>query len=206
MVSSPSLDCSAMHQLVARPPGLNVSLAEDGETVPDLTARDSVTRVHGLTAKSLCVSVSLADDCETVSCNKSADIHKLEEVLPVSSMEFPSQNSGISLMRKFKYSHPKNFIMSHYNVNSIRWKFVEVREILDLELVDFFGISETKLSPNFFNDFNVPNYSKPYRQDRNENGGGIMVYIKDSLPHRLLSDHSGVYEGIDYLSFELIMK
>ena len=89
MVSSPSLDCSAMHQLVARPPGLNVSLAEDGETVPDLTARDSVTRVHGLTAESLWLSVSLADDCETVSSNKSFDNHKLEKVLKVSSMKFP---------------------------------------------------------------------------------------------------------------------
>ena len=114
--------------------------------------------------------------------------------------------SGLDVIRKFRYNHPKNFILSHYNVNSIRYKFVEVREILDLELVDFFGISETKLSSNFMNEFNVPNYCKPYRQDRNDRGGGVMVFIKDNLPHRLLSEYSGCHEGIDFLSFELVLK
>ena len=33
-----------------------------------------------------------------------------------------------------------------------------------------------------------------------------MVYIKANIPHRLLTEYSGVYEGIDYLSFELVLK
>ena len=115
-------------------------------------------------------------------------------------------HSGLDIIRRFRFDHPKNFILSHYNVNSIRWKFVEVREILDHELVDFLGISETKLSPSFINEFNVSNYCKPYRQDRNDRGGGVMVFIKDNLPHRLLSEYSGCHEGIDFLSFELMLK
>ena len=33
-----------------------------------------------------------------------------------------------------------------------------------------------------------------------------MVYIKDCIPHRLLKDFSGSHEGIDYLTFEFVMK
>ena len=29
----------------------------------------------------------------------------------------------------------------------------------------------------------------PYRQDRNRNGGGIMIYIRDDIPSKLLTKH-----------------
>ena len=45
-----------------------------------------------------------------------------------------------------------------------------------------------------------------YRQDRNSHGGGVMVYINDCIPHRLLKDFSGSIGGIDFLTFELIIK
>ena len=47
---------------------------------------------------------------------------------------------------------------------------------------------------------------KSYRQDRNEKGGGLMIYVNDDLPHRNLLEYSGIYEGIEYLSFEIIIK
>ena len=33
-----------------------------------------------------------------------------------------------------------------------------------------------------------------------------MLYIKDSIPHRLLNDYSGVYMGIEYLTVEVSVK
>ena len=32
-------------------------------------------------------------------------------------------------------------------------------------------------------------FSMPYRQDRNRNGGGIMIYIRDDIPSKLLTKH-----------------
>ena len=34
----------------------------------------------------------------------------------------------------------------------------------------------------------------------------IKIYINDNLPHRLLKQFSGIYHGIDYLTFEIIVK
>ena len=37
--------------------------------------------------------------------------------------------------------------------------------------------------------FMVDGFSMPYRQDRNRNGGGIMIYIRDDIPSILLTKH-----------------
>ena len=114
--------------------------------------------------------------------------------------------SAFDTIRKFKTNHPRNLIITHYNVNSIRHKFYELNQLLHREYVDVFAVAETKLDLSF-NDgqFYIENY-KLYRQDRNAKGGGILVYIKNDIPHRVLKDFSGVYEGIDYLTFECITK
>ena len=41
-------------------------------------------------------------------------------------------------------------------------------------------ISETKLDSSFPNgQFQIHGYSEPYRLDRNGNGGGILVFIRE---------------------------
>ena len=93
-------------------------------------------------------------------------------------------------------------LISHYNVNSIRHKFHEMRHILNKNSFDIFGISETKLDDSFpLNQFSIDNY-KLYRQDRNSKGGGVMVYVKDTIPHRIIKEFSGVVDTIDFLTLE----
>ena len=48
----------------------------------------------------------------------------------------------------------------------------------------------------------VDGFSMPYRQDRNSNGGGIPIYIRDNIPNTLLTKF--VFPGdIEGLSVEL---
>ena len=97
-------------------------------------------------------------------------------------------------------------IISRYNINSIRNKFVEISPLLaDLD-IDILGIAETIINQSFPSaQFSVQNY-KLYRQDRDDRGGGIMVYINDSIPHRLVKEYTGVYMGIDYMTIEISVK
>ena len=37
--------------------------------------------------------------------------------------------------------------------------------------------------------FVVDDFSMPYRQDKNRNGGGIMIYIRDNIRSKLLTKH-----------------
>ena len=55
-----------------------------------------------------------------------------------------------------------------------------------------FGIAETNIDDTFSDgQFQVEN-CKLYRQDRNDRGGGIMMYINDDTPHSLLKQFSGI--------------
>ena len=113
-----------------------------------------------------------------------------------------------SYLDNLKMKYPRNFFMAHLNINSIRHKFYEIYDMLNGNRIDIFGISETKISASFRNaQLNIPGF-KLHRQDRylKGNGGGIIVYIKDSIPHRILRKHSGITDGVEYMSFEVCFK
>ena len=59
-----------------------------------------------------------------------------------------------------------------------------------LEYVDVLALTETKLDDSFPNvKFLVDGFSEPYRYDRNKNGVGIMIYIRDNIPSKFLEKH-----------------
>ena len=78
-------------------------------------------------------------------------------------------------------------IFGQININSIRNTF-ELLFSLVSNNIDVLLISETKIDNTFpVSQFYVPGYSVPYRLDRTENGGGIMLYVKKHIPCRILS-------------------
>ena len=62
---------------------------------------------------------------------------------------------------------------------------------LDAGNVDVLCIAETKLDPSFPNSqFLIPGFHKPVRMDVSSWRGGILVYIKFSLPSKMLTSNS----------------
>ena len=55
----------------------------------------------------------------------------------------------ISDLKNLRYCNPKNMIIGHINVNSIRNKFDPIHSILQNGLCDIFALSETKLDESF---------------------------------------------------------
>ena len=78
-------------------------------------------------------------------------------------------------------------IIAQLNINSIRNKFKFLGKDICASL-DILLISETKLDDWFPSaQFLLDGFSKPYRLNRCSNGGGILLYIRDDIPSRLLS-------------------
>ena len=49
-------------------------------------------------------------------------------------------------------------------------------------------VSETKLNDSFpKGQFLMEGFHSPFRFDRNRNGGGIMLYVREDIPAKLLS-------------------
>ena len=74
----------------------------------------------------------------------------------------------------------------HININSIRNKFEMLSNSIKGKL-DILMISKTKLDSTFpSNEFTVEGYAAPIRFDKNGRGGGIILYIREDIPARLL--------------------
>ena len=49
-------------------------------------------------------------------------------------------------------------------------------------------VSETKIDDTFpINQFIIDGYNAPFRLDHNKNGGGIMLFVREGIPVKLLS-------------------
>ena len=59
-----------------------------------------------------------------------------------------------------------------------------------------FLISETKIDDSFPTEqFLIPTFSEPHRLDRNENGGGLLLYVKEDIPSKVVKKETS-YEGM----------
>ena len=113
---------------------------------------------------------------------------------------------AFDVVRQFRLKYPKKVIISHYNVSSIRHKFCELLPLITECKVDIFAIAESKLDDSFPSEqFNVCNY-KLYRRDRNSHSGGIMIYVIDCLPNRLIKEHTGIHMGVEFMTIESSVK
>ena len=84
--------------------------------------------------------------------------------------------------------HPRKLISGHLNINSLRYKFEEIKPILVNKTVDILFISETKLDLSFRDQlFQVEGY-RLERRDRNGYGGGIAAFVRTDIPARRRKD------------------
>ena len=71
--------------------------------------------------------------------------------------------------------------------------------------VDILLISEIKLDDSFpSGQFNIYGFSMPYRYDRDSMGSGLLLYIRDDIPTKLLKHDFGT--NIENLSVEIILR
>ena len=80
-------------------------------------------------------------------------------------------------------------IIGNLNINSISNKFDQLKLFVQGK-VDILIVTETKLDSTFpTSQFVIDGYSEPYRFDRNRNVGGVLLYIREDIPSKLLADH-----------------
>ena len=98
-------------------------------------------------------------------------------------------SNSITQLKNIRLKNTNRVIIGNLNINSLPNKFAQLQEIV-LMYADILILKETKLDDSFpTSQFMVDGFSKPYRQDRNRNGSGIMIYICDDIPSKLLTKH-----------------
>ena len=57
-----------------------------------------------------------------------------------------------------------------------------------MDIIDILMITKTKLDKNFpIEQFFINGFSSPFRHDLDRNGGGILLYIREDIPSKLLT-------------------
>ena len=92
-----------------------------------------------------------------------------------------------SRFKEMKAQSLDKLILGHLNINSIRNKYEALKFIIGHN-IDIFLISETKLDDSFPTaQFLIKGFSAPYRCDRNSKGGGLLLYIREDIPSKILT-------------------
>ena len=109
-------------------------------------------------------------------------LQKIQKFQTTSLIQTGKPNST----RQLKLSNPHKIILGHLNINSLRNKFESIADVIQ-GTFDIFLLSETKFDESFTDkQFRLNNY-KIFRKDRNRYGGGIMFYVNENLPCKILT-------------------
>ena len=76
------------------------------------------------------------------------------------------------------------------SINSISGKFEQLKTFINGN-INILLVVETKLDATFpESQFVIEGYPAPHRLDRNRNGGGILIYVREDIPSKKLSKHN----------------
>ena len=106
-----------------------------------------------------------------------------------------SPDSANTILKNLRLKNVNRLICAQLNINSIRNKFQSLKEIVSTN-VDILLICETKLDSSFPRvQFHNDRFGEPYKFDRYGKGGGILLYIRNYIPSKLIGSKMTV-EGL----------
>ena len=115
----------------------------------------------------------------TENCVKSRDVPST-----------PAQSQKVYIhqeLSRLRIKKLKKLIIGQLKINSLRNKF----DLLTFQIkdnIDILMITETKLNGSFaIAQFFINGFSIPFRLDRDRNRGGVLLYIREDIPSKLLA-------------------
>ena len=146
------------------------------------------------------VSMIRYDSPMTHSLNDSNCVQRIDEY----KVE-PMNMKGVESLKSILKRNLNRIVVAHLNINSLRNKFDYLIEQI-MGNIDILMISETKLDSSFpIGQFLINSYSEPFRIDRNNQGGGIMLYVREDIPSKLVGVETSPTEGF-YVEINLRKK
>ena len=97
----------------------------------------------------------------------------------------------VKVLNNIRQNHFNRLVIAQLNINSLRNKFASLSTMIK-DYVDLLLISETKIDSSFPTaQFHIDGYTI-HRRDRGENGGGLLLYVREDVPSALLKTDSEI--------------
>ena len=121
------------------------------------------------------------DDITTVGKDNSQGFDSSDEVKHNNSIDY--KNDSIIHEKVIR------LIIGNSDINSISNKFHQIKLFVQGK-VDILIFTDNKLDATFpTSQFMIDGYNEAYCFDRNRNRGGVLTYIQEDIPSKLLADH-----------------
>ena len=90
-------------------------------------------------------------------------------------------------LKNIRISDINKLIFVHLNINFLRNQFDLLCEQIKGS-IDILIIMEIKFDDSFpHGQFLIDDFHSPFRRDHNKNGGGILLYVREDIPAKVLS-------------------
>ena len=146
--------------------------------------------------------------CNVEKLKVSNDINKVDnyEIKGDHNNVISNTESDILSLMKIRKELPNNPNICYLNINSLGNKIDGIREFCFKIPVDIFCVDETKLDSSYpDSQFYISGYQfPPIRKDRNKNGGGKLIYIRDGILAKRLE--SLEKENIETICLEITLS
>ena len=109
-------------------------------------------------------------------------------------------NDDLIWLSKQRLTYPKNLIIDHLNINSVRNKFSSFQQTV-LSKTDILLLSEAKIDDSFPNSQFFAEGFKMYCKDRAKTGGGLLLYENENLPGKIINSYK-FKENSEIILFE----
>ena len=97
----------------------------------------------------------------------------------------------LTVLNNIRQEHSNRIVIAQLNINSLRNKFA-LRPTMIKHYVDLLLMSETKTSSSFPTaQFHIDGYTI-HTRDRDESGGGLLLYVREDVPLALLKIDPGI--------------
>ena len=93
-------------------------------------------------------------------------------------------------MYENRLKYPRNPLIGYLNVDSLRSKIVDAREVFGNLQLDYFVLSGTKLDDIFpFAQFYIENFEIRNRRDRDKNGGALIEFVRKGFITKKIKEY-----------------
>ena len=114
--------------------------------------------------------------------------HLVEIKHDSSPADFQDAGNQMNTLHQIRIKNANRLIIGHLNINYLRNKFEMLEELIK-DKIDIFLISERKLDSSFpSGQFVIKGYIKPFRLDRNQKGEGLLLYVREGIPCKILKE------------------
>ena len=155
---------------------------------------------------SSCSDVMPNISAHTISSEGTSNNSKVRNMRePVSINTVTTNDDFKTKLKDIRITNLDRIVISYININFIRNKFELLAEAVTGN-VDILMVTETKIDESFpTSQFIIPGFTSPYRFDRTKGGGGILVYIREDIPSKLLNI-SYIASDIECLGIEVNLR